>query len=286
MARRRNPVLAVVTNPPELMGQVHSITYRHAQDGEDYIHEFGPSVDMVALDDGYLAIRHGSADILHRTDESGQTFLVNPPRRARNMAAKKRLPPRIKTGPRKGQFRKRASSKKRSPAKKRKRNPAANMSASSPRRRNPPRGKFSVRKITRNLTQGVMDAGLVLVGKAGARTIPAMLPNLPKEGNVGLAVQALVAVVLGMAADMFLSPANAKMVLAGGLTAPVETLVVSFDVPFLAEALAPVTADQQLSAYAGYVQPELIAAPSAEMGAYVQEGADVAMGGYDYALGA
>lgn len=281
--RRRNPVLAIVTNPPKILGQVHSIAYRHAEDGQDYVHEFGPSVDMKALGDGYLSIKHGSGDVLHRVDESGQTFLVNPPSRRTTMAGK-RLPPRIKTGPRKGQFRKRA---KRSTSKKRRRNPHAGTTAAvnKPRRRNPPRrrGFPTVQKITRDLGQGAVDATLVLLGKAGARTIPAMLPNLPKEGNMGLAVQALVAVILGLGADMFLPPSQAKMVLAGGLTAPVETLVVSFNVPFLANALAPVTADQQLSAYYGYVQPQI---ESGEIGAYVQEGADVAMAGYDYALDA
>lgn len=284
MARRRNPLLTVVTNPPAIIGQVHSIAYRHALDGHDYVHEFGPSVDMKALDDGYLSIKHGTGDVLHREDESGQTFLVNPPSRRTTMAAK-RLPPRIKTGPRKGQFRKRA---KRSSTKKRRRNPThTTMAANKPRRRNPPRrrGFPTVQKMTRDLTQGAMDAALILVGKAGARTIPAMLPNLPKEGNMGLAVQALVAVAVGLAADMVMRPGQAKMVMAGGLTAPVETLVVSLNIPFLADALAPVTAEQQLSAYYGYVQPPMLPAGDS-MGAYVQEGADVAMGGYDYALDA
>ncbi|KKN26156.1 hypothetical protein LCGC14_0877570 [marine sediment metagenome] len=283
---RRNPLLTVVTNPPEMLGQVHSITYRHALDGKDYVHEFGPSVDMRTLDDGYLSIRHGSADVLHR-DFDGQTFLVNPPRR-KTMARK--LPPRVQSGKNKGQFRKRAKSspRKRKTATRRRNSPAANPGKRrAPARRNAPRrgGRITVRKVTRNLTQGAMDAALILVGKAGARSVPAFLPNLPKEGNIGLAVQALVAVALGLAADMVLPSAQAKMILAGGLTAPVETLVVSFNVPFLADALAPVTASEQLSAYYGYVQPPQIA-PADGVGAYVHEGADLAMGGYDYALDA
>lgn len=288
MARRRNPLLTIVTNPPPIMGQVHSISYRHAEDGHDYIHEFGPSVDMKALDDGYLSIKHGSGDVLHRKDESGQTFLVNPPSRRRTTMATKRLPPRVKSGKNKGQFRKRATSKRRSPAKKRRRNMGTKTAAAANphrRRNNPPRrGKFTIRKVTRDLTQGAMDAVLIVVGKAGARTIPTMLPNLPKEGNVGLAVQALVAVVIGLAADMVLKPAQSKMVMAGGLTAPIETLVVSLDVPFLADALGPTEAAAQVGAYYGYVQPPQI--ESGDIGAYVQEGADVAMSGYDYALDA
>lgn len=278
---RRNPVLTVVTNPPEMVGQVHSIAYRHALDGEDYVHEFGPSVDMKSLDDGYLSIRHGSGDVLHR-EFDGQTFLVNPPRR-KTMARK--LPPRVQSGKNKGQFRKRAKSspRKRKTTTRRRNSPAANPPKH--RRNAPRRTRITMRKVTRDLTQGAMDAALILVGKAGARTLPSMLPNLPKEGNIGLAMQALVAVAIGLLADQVLPAAQAKMVLAGGLTAPVETLVVSFNVPFLADALAPVTASEQLSAYYGYVQPPQIA-PGGDVGAYVHEGADLAMGGYDYALDA
>jgi len=291
VARRRNPVLAVVTNPPAMSEEVQSILYRHADDGEDYVHQFGPGVTMEPADDGTVRLRHTGDLPLHETVASGQRFLINPPRR-KNMAGK-RLPPRVKSGKNKGQFRKRArsTSRKRAPARKRRRNMhTAAVANPKRRRRNPPRrGKFTVRKITRDLTQGAMDAAFILVGKAGARTIPAFLPNLPKEGNMGLAVQALTAVLLGVAADMVLKPAQAKMILAGGLTAPVETLVVSFNVPFLAPALAPVTANQQLSAYMGaYVQPPLLPPPEAAngIGAYVQAGADAAMSGYDYALDA
>lgn len=291
MARQRNPVLAIVTNPPAMSEEVQSINYRHADDGIEYVHQFGAGVTMQPQADGSVRLTHSKDRPLHEKTESGQRFLINPPRRI--TMAGKRLPPRVKSGKNKGQFRKRASTKrKRAPAKRR-RNPmhyAAAANKPAKRRNNPPRrGKFTVRKITRDLTQGAMDAALILVGKAGARTIPAFLPNLPKEGNVGLAIQALTAVVLGLAADMVLRPAQAKMVLAGGLTAPVETLVVALNVPFLAPALAPVTLNAQLSAYMGsYVQPPLLPPESNanSIGAYVQEGADAAMQGYDYALDA
>ena len=290
MARQRNPVLAIVTNPPAMSQEVQSINYRHADDGIEYVHQFGAGVTMQPQADGSVQLRHGQDRPLHEKTESGQRFLINPPRRA-NMA--KRLPPRVKSGKNKGQFRRRASTKRKSPAKKRRRNPATNSAAAAnrPKRRNNPprRGKFTVRKITRSLTTGAMDALLVIVGKAGARTIPAMLPNLPKEGNIGLAIQALTAVVLGLVADMVLSPAQAKIILAGALTAPIETLVVAMNVPFLAPALAPVTLNAQLSAYMGsYVQPPLLPPDpnNNSIGAYVQEGADAAMQGYDYALDA
>ncbi|MCH7889893.1 MAG: hypothetical protein IH921_00175 [Gemmatimonadetes bacterium] len=293
MARQRNPVLAIVTNPPAMSEEVQSINYRHADDGIEYVHQFGAGVTMQPQADGSVQLRHSKDRPLHEKVESGQRFLINPPRRA--SMASKRLPPRVKSGKNKGQFRKRATAKRKSPAKKRRRNMpmqyAAAANKPNPRHRNNPprRGKFTVRKITRSLTTGAMDALLVIVGKAGARTIPAMLPNLPKEGNMGLAIQALTAVVLGLGAEMVLSPAQAKIILAGALTAPIETLVVAMNVPFLAPALAPVTLNAQLSAYMGsYVQPPLLPPEPNDnsIGAYVQEGADAAMQGFDYALDA
>lgn len=134
---------------------------------------------------------------------------------------------------------------------------------------------MSIRAVTKQLTEGAQDAALVLVGKAATRTIP-LMANLPKEGNLGLAIQALTAVVTGMIASRVLSPSRARMVLAGGLTAPMETLVVSYNVPFLAPALQPVESDAQLSAYlGGYVEGP---PPAVEAGVsgYVNEG----VGGY------
>ncbi len=115
--------------------------------------------------------------------------------------------------------------------------------------------RMTVANITRTLMDGAMDSALVLTGKAATRMIPHMA-NLPKDGNIGLAVQGLTAVVVSMLAQNFLRPAQARMILAGGLTAPLETLIVSFNVPFLAPALQPVESDAQLSSYLqGYVSP-------------------------------
>lgn len=95
---------------------------------------------------------------------------------------------------------------------------------------------------------GTIEAGQILVGKAAARSVPDMA-GLPKEGNVGLAVQAAMAVGLGWAADMFLSPNAARAILAGGLTAPLETLIVAYQVPWLSTALSPTTANAEVQAY-------------------------------------
>lgn len=109
-------------------------------------------------------------------------------------------------------------------------------------------------------TGGVTEAGQVLIGKAAARSIPD-LANLPKQGNVGLAIQAAVALGVGWLADRFVSEDAARAILAGGLTAPMETLVVAYNVPFLASALSPTTAQAEVGAY--------VRRSGGRMGAYV-----------------
>lgn len=295
--------LAIVTNPPtesvghtrarHISGAVQSIVYTHADDGQLYEHDFTEGTELDGLADGTLQITHAGDRNLHR-DFGGQRFLVNPPRRKK--MAHRRLPPRHKSGPKKGQFmsrrraapkRKRARSRavvavsrpRKSASPKRRRalpRQAAPRARSRARRRNPPR--FSVRAITKQLTDGAMDATLVLAGKAATRTIP-LAANLPKDGNIGLAVQALTAVVVGMIAQRVLSPSRARMVVAGGLSAPLETLVVSYNVPFLAPALSPTEGDAQIGAYGmgGYVAAPI--GPGANgVGGYVQE--DPGLGQY------
>ena len=60
---------------------------------------------------------------------------------------------------------------------------------------------------------------------------------------------------------------------AHALTAPLETLIVSFNVPFLGPALQPVESDAQLSAYlGGYVTPAPAPTNGQNMGGYVDDG--------------
>lgn len=98
------------------------------------------------------------------------------------------------------------------------------------------------------LLDGSIAASQVLVGKAAARAVPEMA-NLPKQGNVGLAVQAAVALASGYVASMFLSRGSAAAIMAGGLSAPIETLIVANNIPFLSEALAPQTAQAAVNGY-------------------------------------
>lgn len=85
---------------------------------------------------------------------------------------------------------------------------------------------------------GATTATQVLLGKAATRSVPE-LANLPRSGNTGLAVQALVAIALGYVSAEFLSREAAAAILAGGLTAPLEDFIVAQNVPWLSEALGP-----------------------------------------------
>lgn len=52
--RRMRPV-----QDAELMSErVYALEYQHEEDGENYRHDFGPGVEMWALDDGTVLLRH------------------------------------------------------------------------------------------------------------------------------------------------------------------------------------------------------------------------------------
>lgn len=92
------------------------------------------------------------------------------------------------------------------------------------------------------LKTGIGDAAGVVAGKALARMVPTMVPQLPKTGPLGLAVQAATAVLVGWAAsDVLRLPRDvARSLLAGGLSAPLETAAVAYRIPILGPALDPV----------------------------------------------
>lgn len=59
-AWRRNPPLEVWrTNPPGTFGdEVYDVRYRHSDDGLNYVHDFGPGVELEGLDDGTVRLYH------------------------------------------------------------------------------------------------------------------------------------------------------------------------------------------------------------------------------------
>lgn len=188
--------------------------------------------------------------------------------------AKKAKRRQYKSGPKKGQFMSnRAIAAQRSGGRKKKRNPGRSVakraaapkrraapSRAAPKRRRAAQSRAPARRrparrnprrvnIMKSITDGSVEAVQILIGKAAARSLPDLI-GAPKEGNIGLAVQAATALVSGYIAGMFLSPNASRAILAGGLTAPLETLIVAYQIPWLSQALSPVSAANTLGAYA------------------------------------
>jgi hypothetical protein len=177
-------------------------------------------------------------------------FLVNPGGKTMAVARKRN---------RKGQFVKgRATTRKRTTTPRRK--AATRAVARRTYRRNPAKPD-----VVKMVTRGALTATQVLLGKAATRAVPDML-NLPKAGNAGLATQVAVALGLGYVGEMFFSKATAAALLAGGMTAPVESLLVSANIPYVSDALRATDAP-----VAGYVMPRT---PSLPLSGYVTHGGD------------
>lgn len=138
-------------------------------------------------------------------------------------------------------------------------------------RRNPRGLSLGFFSIT-NVMNGAIDAGEVVVGKAATRAIPNLV-GLPTTDALGLAVQGLSALVVGWAAHAFISPNAGKMMLAGGLSAPIESFIKSMNIPFLSANLGEDVVE--IEGMGGYVQvPD-----QSGMSGYVQMGEQE----YDYA---
>lgn len=128
--------------------------------------------------------------------------------------------------------RRRTVAKRRSPARRR---TTARRPARRRYRRNIPQ-RFSVRNLGKQLQQGVFDAASVVVGKAATRIVANILP-LPKGGMIlNFATQAVSALGVGALASMFLSRDTARMLIAGGLAAPVESF--AKNIPFIGPMLS------------------------------------------------
>ena len=146
------------------------------------------------------------------------------------------------------------------------RNPPRRSPSSRRHRRNPP-GMSGLLFYLRpaNLMGGVMDAGEVLIGKVAVRTIPGLV-GAPTDGNLGLIIQGLSAVLAGGLAHTFVNHNAGKMVLAGGLAAPLESLIKALNIPMISSALGEETVEiDGLDAY-----PQI---PNA-LSAYPQMGED------------
>lgn len=99
-------------------------------------------------------------------------------------------------------------------------------------------GRFTVRNIMGKFQQGAMDAVAVVAGKAGTRLLANFIP-VPAEikGNMigNFAIQGLSAVFVGIVAQNVVSAQTARFIVAGGLAAPMETLMKG--IPVIGDAL-------------------------------------------------
>lgn len=121
-------------------------------------------------------------------------------------------------------------------------------------RRNP---GFSVSGIIGQIKQGVIDAGLVLGGKAGVRFIGNFAPASLKDTSLKVAaVQGVLAIGLGFLGRRFLGADKARFIVAGGIVGAIESYIRT-DATLAASAVGQLLGDDAL-----------------EMGEYVGDGSN------------
>lgn len=118
--------------------------------------------------------------------------------------------------------------------------------------------------IVGRVTEGLKDGAATVVGQAAARTVPTLL-RLPRTGILGISLEVLSAVAVGILAERVVSRDTARSITAGGVSAPLATLAVAYNVPFLSRALSPASAAAGVSGY---------------LRAYPQGGMSVGVGAY------
>lgn len=103
------------------------------------------------------------------------------------------------------------------------------------------------------LFAGAVDAVEVVGGKIVARTVPSLV-SIERDSTTGLIVQALAGAAVGVVGS-YVNPNAGKMLMAGGLAAPLETLIKKANLPYVSAALGEEDETVMVSAY-----PEEIAA--------------------------
>lgn len=88
------------------------------------------------------------------------------------------------------------------------------------------------------LTRGVMDAAVVVGGKAVSGFIGSKIPQLV-PGTLGSVLNRVIsAVVVGFAASKVLSADRARLAVAGALASPIESAIKGANIPFISEGLS------------------------------------------------
>ena len=147
--------------------------------------------------------------------------------------------------------RRRANGKRRRHSVKHRRNPIVRARRRRVRhgfRRNPARGVMGGLLATG--FQGIKDGAGVVIGKAATRTVAGLVPFGANTGIVGALKQVVVAVAVGYGAHKVMGKEFARMVVAGGIAAPIETLVKGLNIPILSPALA--AGDEAYAAMGAY----------------------------------
>lgn len=92
--------------------------------------------------------------------------------------------------------------------------------------------------ILNMLTRGVMDAAVVVGGKAVSGFVGSKIPQFV-PGTMGAVLNRVIsAVIVGFAASKVLSADRARLAVAGALAAPIESAIKGANIPFISEGLS------------------------------------------------
>lgn len=152
--------------------------------------------------------------------------------------ARRKTPARYKSGPKKGQFKPKSATRRRTrsnPPKRRTRRASSTRSRATTTRR---RRRTTRRNpaMLKSIQKGVKGSAFVLGGEAATNALDNFLPSF--GGIPRVAIQAGAALVVGVAAEQFLKRADAELVMAGALAVPIRAALKGFNVPMLSSSLA------------------------------------------------
>jgi hypothetical protein len=132
--------------------------------------------------------------------------------------------------------------------------------------RNP---RITLKNMGKVLQQGLVDSTGVLAGKIGARFIAGFIPSFGEGAVMNFAKQGIAALAVGFIGGQFLPRDYSRFLIAGALSAPVETFLQGL--PVVGDL---VTGNAELGEALGYGLPMGEGAdyglPIGEVGEYVQ----------------
>lgn len=88
--------------------------------------------------------------------------------------------------------------------------------------RNPP---ITIKNMGKILQQGLVDASGVVAGKVGARFVSGFIPSFGEGAIMNFAKQGIAALAVGFVGGQFLPREYSRFLIAGALSAPVETFL-------------------------------------------------------------